>query len=234
MDVREALYTTRAMRRVRPDPIPADVQARILDAAIRAPSGGNAQGWRFLLVDDPAVKAGLGPLYRDSITKLWQTAYASRLALARSAPQDPDSISLLKIQASAQYLADHFEQVPLFLAAFSRREPKASAAHSRRCLAFFTDRRRTRSSACRPTRAGACTASCRSATPPGGGRWHPAGRYTRWRTATRGAPTSASRSASHSGRPTPAEPPGSRVARATDAPDRQQAGAGRRAARGPS
>jgi len=36
MDVREALYTTRAMRRVKPDPIPADVQARILDAAIRA------------------------------------------------------------------------------------------------------------------------------------------------------------------------------------------------------
>jgi len=62
MDVREALYTTRAMRRVKPDPIPADVQARILDAAIRAPSGGNAQSWRFLLVDDPAVKARLAPL----------------------------------------------------------------------------------------------------------------------------------------------------------------------------
>lgn len=44
MDVYEALYTTRAMRRVRPDPIPAEVQARILDAAVRAPSGGNTQG----------------------------------------------------------------------------------------------------------------------------------------------------------------------------------------------
>jgi nitroreductase len=39
MDLYEALYTTRAMRRVRPDPIPYRVQARILDAAIRAPSG---------------------------------------------------------------------------------------------------------------------------------------------------------------------------------------------------
>ena len=57
MDVREALYTTRAMRRVTPDPIPDDVQARILDAAIRAPTGGNAQNWRFLLVDDPEVRA---------------------------------------------------------------------------------------------------------------------------------------------------------------------------------
>jgi len=43
VDVYEALYTTRAMRRVTSDPIPLDVQARILDAAVRAPSGGNAQ-----------------------------------------------------------------------------------------------------------------------------------------------------------------------------------------------
>ena len=79
MDVREALYTTRAMRRVKPDPIPEAVQARILDAAIRAPSGGNAQSWRFLLVDDADVKAKLGPLYRDAIGRLWETAYRERL-----------------------------------------------------------------------------------------------------------------------------------------------------------
>ncbi len=120
MDVREALYTTRAMRRVRPDPIPEAVQARILDAAIRAPSGGNAQSWRFLLVDDAAVKAKLGPLYRDAIGRLWETAYRERLDVARSRPDDPDSASLLRVQSSAQYLADHFEDVPLFLITFSR------------------------------------------------------------------------------------------------------------------
>ena len=49
MDIREALYTTRAMRRVKPDPIAEDVQMRILDAAIRAPSGGNNQQWKFML-----------------------------------------------------------------------------------------------------------------------------------------------------------------------------------------
>jgi nitroreductase len=127
MDVREALYTTRAMRRVRPDPITGDVQARILDAAIRAPSGGNAQGWRFLLIDDPAVKAQLGPLYRDAIGILWQTAYKERLERARAAPDDPDGVSMLKVQASAQHLADHFEAVPLFLAAFSRGDPSGGS-----------------------------------------------------------------------------------------------------------
>ena len=120
MDVFEALYTTRAMRRVRPDLIPRDVQARIMDAAIRAPSGGNAQDWRFLVVDDPGVKSRLGPLYRDAISQLWETAYRDRLELARSSPEDPDSASMLRVAASAQHLADHFEQVPLFLLAFSR------------------------------------------------------------------------------------------------------------------
>jgi nitroreductase len=119
MDVREALYTTRAMRRVKPDPIPADAQARILDAAIRAPSGGNSQNWRFLLIDDADVKAKLGPLYRDAIAKLWAIVYRDRLDQALAAPDDPENASMLRVQASAQHLADHFESVPLFLAAFA-------------------------------------------------------------------------------------------------------------------
>ena len=56
MDVREALYTTRAMRRVKPDPIPDDVLWAILDAAIRGPTGGNRQSWGWLVVRDSEVK----------------------------------------------------------------------------------------------------------------------------------------------------------------------------------
>ena len=127
MDVREALYTTRAMRRVRPDPIPEAVQARILDAAIRAPSGGNSQNWRFLLIDDAAVKAKLGPLYRDAIGTLWESFYRDPLERARSTPDHPDSSSLLRVQSSAQHLADHFEDVPLFLVAFTRGDPSGGS-----------------------------------------------------------------------------------------------------------
>ena len=120
MDVREVLYTTRAMRRVRPDPIPLDVQARILDAAIRAPSGGNAQPWRFVLVDSPDLKGELGPLYRESIASLWSTFYRERLDRAKADPEVPSNRSLLKVQRSAQWLADHFEEVPLYLFCFVR------------------------------------------------------------------------------------------------------------------
>ncbi len=122
MDLYEALYTTRAMRRVKPDPVPADVQALVLDAAIRAPSGGNAQSWRFLLVDDPAIKARLGPLYRESLAELWQTAYKDRRTAAEAEPGSAGSTEFFRMVRSAQYLADHFEDVPLFMLAFAPNE----------------------------------------------------------------------------------------------------------------
>lgn len=129
MDLYEALYTTRAMRRVRPDPIPADAQARILDAAVRAPSGGNMQNWRFLLVDDPEVKAALGPLYRESLGLLWETIYRDRIAAAHADPDKPSSVATLSMQRSAQHLADHFEAVPLLLFGFVQHDPSGGSIY---------------------------------------------------------------------------------------------------------
>jgi nitroreductase len=123
VNIDEALYTTRAMRRVRPDPVPLDVQAKMLDAAIRAPTGGNSQNWRFLLVDDRQVIARIGPLYRHSIEQLWETVYADRLAAASEDPGAAASIEMVKVQRSAQWLADHFDQVPLFLFGFVQADP---------------------------------------------------------------------------------------------------------------
>ena len=59
MDVFEALYTTRAMRRVSEDPIPDDILKQMVDAGIRAPSGSNRQGWKFIVVTDPEIKINL-------------------------------------------------------------------------------------------------------------------------------------------------------------------------------
>ena len=129
MDLREALYTTRAMRRVSDRPIPQDVQARILDAAVRAPSGGNAQNWRFLVVDDPAVKAQLGPIYRDCMATLWAGIYAPRIAAAEAAPDDPESKQFMRVKRSAQHLADHFEQYPLLLFGFAQHDPSGGSIY---------------------------------------------------------------------------------------------------------
>ena len=91
MDVREALYTTRAMRRVKSDPIPMDVQERIMDAAVRAPSGGNTQNWRFMLVDDPGVIAQIGPIYRTSMGLLYVTTTSATPGPSACMPSDAPS-----------------------------------------------------------------------------------------------------------------------------------------------
>jgi nitroreductase len=127
MDVYEALYTTRAMRRVKPDPIPEDVQQRILDAAVRAPSGGNMQNWRFMLVDDQAIKDKLAPLYQNALGQLWVTIYKDALENARANPDDPESAQFLRIQSSAQHLADHFAEYPLLLFSFVQFDPSGGS-----------------------------------------------------------------------------------------------------------
>ena len=62
MDVFEALYTTRAMRRVKEDPVPDNIIQSMIDSAIRAPSGSNRQNWKFLVVTDKNIREKLSNL----------------------------------------------------------------------------------------------------------------------------------------------------------------------------
>jgi nitroreductase len=113
MDIYEALYTTRSMRRLKPDPIPYEVQARILDAAIRAPTIG--EEWRFLLVDDPAIKAQLAPLYRQAFERMVGGALGDALDDLMKA-----DTPMGRVVRSGVHLAEHFHEVPLFLIGFGR------------------------------------------------------------------------------------------------------------------
>jgi nitroreductase len=113
MDIYEALYTTRSMRRLKPDPIPNEVQARILDAAIHAPN--IAEGWRFVLIDDPALKAQLAPLYQLALQRMTATPLA--VGFTERLQSDPQ---LARSMQSGLHLAKHFAEVPLLLIGFSR------------------------------------------------------------------------------------------------------------------
>jgi len=125
VDVYEALYTTRAMRRMRPDAIPFPVQARILDAAIRAPTPAALQNWRFLLVDDPGLKSQLAVFYRAGHAQVDQWL-AENEAAAQARPDDPSSAALLTGLRSSRHLAAHFEQVPLLLFGFAQNDTSGS------------------------------------------------------------------------------------------------------------
>jgi nitroreductase len=113
MDIYEALYTTRAMRRLKPDPIPLDVQRRILDAALHAPTIG--EEWRFLLVDDPQVKAQLATLYKQAFDRMVGSAMGDNMAVMMQA-----DTPMGRMIRSGVHLAEHFGEVPLLLIGFGR------------------------------------------------------------------------------------------------------------------
>jgi nitroreductase len=125
MELFEALYTTRAMRRTTTDPVPDDVVAAMLDAAVRAPSGSNAQNWRFVTVTSQETKDALGPVYREAWGELNETVYAGARERAEAAGDDGS----LRMLASSDWLAENFERVPLWLMAFSRNDRSGASIY---------------------------------------------------------------------------------------------------------
>jgi nitroreductase len=109
-DLYQVMQTTRAVRKLRPDPIPDDVLRRVLMAATWGPSGGNRQPWRILAVRDVALKRRLGELYHGVWTPY---AAAGRKALA-SVPEALAARSERSLKAG-DYLAEHWHEVPVVL-----------------------------------------------------------------------------------------------------------------------
>lgn len=125
MDLFEALYTTRAMRRVSPDPIPNDVVEGMLDAAVRSPSGGNSQNWRWLTVTDRDTVAALGVLYAEGWDELNATLYKGRREAAIASGDEATK----RVLSSSQWLADNFDTVPLVVLPYHRNDPSGASIY---------------------------------------------------------------------------------------------------------
>ena len=69
-DVFEIIHSTRAMRRLKPDPVPDELIAKILRAGICAPNGGNSQKWRFLVIKDPKIKQAVHGWYKKAFDEV--------------------------------------------------------------------------------------------------------------------------------------------------------------------
>ncbi len=121
MNLDEAIYTTRAMRRLEPTPIPPDVLPKLFDAAVRGPNSGNTQLFRFLMVTDPARKKELQVHYRECLDELNETRYASTQKLvADGDPNDPSVQQATKINKSAQWLASNLHTAPMLIFVFGK------------------------------------------------------------------------------------------------------------------
>ena len=66
MPLEEAMRTQRAIRRLKPDPVDDALVLKLVELALKAPSGSNQQNWEFVVVKDRAVKAQLGNLNRGA------------------------------------------------------------------------------------------------------------------------------------------------------------------------
>ena len=108
IELYDAMSTLRAVRRLRPDPIPHDVLRRVLQAATWAPSGGNRQAWRVITVKDPVRKQRLGELYKKIATPFIQS-YTTRFA----ALPEAERVKAEKMVRSGLYLAEHFGEAPV-------------------------------------------------------------------------------------------------------------------------
>ncbi len=107
MGLYEAMRTLRAVRRLKPDPIPDSVMRRVLEAATWAPTGGNVQPWRVVLVRDRTRKDRLGALYSER----W-SLFSRRYRSAMGSMTEDARKRLERTIAAGDYLAAHFGETP--------------------------------------------------------------------------------------------------------------------------
>jgi len=106
----EAMSTLRAVRRLRPDAILDDVLRRVLEAATWAPTGGNVQPFRILVVRDRDKMRRLGALYAAR----WRTYIEERRAAMGGLSEDA-ARKVEKMFDAGTYLAEHFHETPALL-----------------------------------------------------------------------------------------------------------------------
>jgi len=109
-DLFEIMRTTRSMRRLKPDPVPNELIRKILEAGVCAPSGGNMQRWRFLVVRDPQIKLTVGAYYK----RAWDEQVAPRYRAGEPAP-GMSRERFLRLLDAAEYLAAHIHEAPVWI-----------------------------------------------------------------------------------------------------------------------
>ncbi len=98
----EAIDTQRALRYIKPDPVPDEMLDRILRSAVRAPSGGNSQPWEFVVVRDPDVKKQIAGYYK----RAWDETYGQT--------QEPGRLGTRSFRSAAHF-AEHLAEAPLWI-----------------------------------------------------------------------------------------------------------------------
>jgi len=109
MPLEEAVRTQRSIRRIKSDPVDDSLVLHLLELAMKAPTGSNAQNWEFIVVKDRKVVAKLGRLNRRAL-KIGGAIY-KRIIARRMNDQ------MLRIEKAVQWQADHFDEIAVVVVA---------------------------------------------------------------------------------------------------------------------
>ncbi len=120
----EVMYQCRAMRRLKPDPVPKPLLVELVKAAIHAPSAGNGQRWRFVIVRETAQK--------KRVADVWKRGYGFyKDTVLRAGPREHEDAAAFERTVRAQdYLVDHLEEVPAFICVGIKEDSFVSKATS--------------------------------------------------------------------------------------------------------
>jgi nitroreductase len=106
----DVMSTLRAVRKLRPDPIPDEVLERVLQAACWAPTGGNTQPWRVVVAAAPETKQALQAIYEPE----WAKYSAGFMKMVSGLPE-PELDKWRRVLAAGNYLAEHLADTPAIL-----------------------------------------------------------------------------------------------------------------------
>jgi nitroreductase len=109
MPLEDAMRTQRAIRRLTNDPVDDALVLRLIELALKAPTGSNAQNWEFIVVRDPAVKAKLARFNRQ--------AWSLYGGIGRRMAERAGDETMKKIIKAVQWQTDHFEEIPVLVIA---------------------------------------------------------------------------------------------------------------------
>ncbi len=120
----EIMFSCRAMRRLKPDPVPEELLVRLIESAAQAPSSSNNQCWHFVIARGDDLKR--------RIQSEWRRGWSWYQEILEGAPQaeGEDQARQDRQRRAGRYMIDHLHEAPALIAVCVRKDTRMSAALS--------------------------------------------------------------------------------------------------------
>ena len=117
----EAIYSQRAIRKLKPDPVSDELVHKLIEAATKAPSGGNTEPWAFVVIRDAGTKAKIAEWYLEA----WEKTYVAGTDGGKNLPKNIE-----RVYGAADHLARNMQSVPVMILVCGKNAPQEPSANS--------------------------------------------------------------------------------------------------------